>query len=101
MSTQVLEELIWQILASIPEGKVSTYGQIARLAGYPNHARFVGRTLKKLPKESTLPWHRVINAKGESSFPRGSEAYNKQIKRLKAEGVIVRNGRVSFREYGL
>lgn len=96
-----LEQLIWQILASIPEGRVTSYGQIARIAGYPNHARYVGSTLKKLPKGTSLPWHRVLNAKGESSFPKGSEAYNRQIERLNAEGVIFRNGRVAFNEYGV
>jgi len=101
MSTAALNELIWQIVASIPEGKVATYGQIARLAGFPNHARYVGTTLKRLPHDTTLPWHRVVNARGESSFPKGSEAYNRQVERLSAEGVIFRNGKLSFSRYGL
>ncbi|MDF1589702.1 MAG: MGMT family protein [Gammaproteobacteria bacterium] len=41
-----IDEIIWQIVASIPKGNVGTYGQIAKLAGYPNHARYVGATLK-------------------------------------------------------
>lgn len=100
MQTVTLNELIWQIVASIPEGKVATYGQIAKLAGYPNHARYVGTTLKKLPKDTTLPWHRVVNARGESSFPKGSDAYNRQITRLNAEGIIFRNGRLSLSLHG-
>ncbi|MBV1790021.1 MGMT family protein [Marinobacterium sp. D7] len=100
MQTVALNELIWQIVASIPVGRVATYGQIAKLAGYPNHARYVGTTLKKLPKDTTLPWHRVVNARGESSFPKGSDAYNRQIERLSAEGVIFRHGRLSFSLYG-
>ncbi|GGB80331.1 O6-methylguanine-DNA methyltransferase [Marinobacterium zhoushanense] len=101
MQTAPLNELIWQIVASIPEGKVATYGQIATLAGYPNHARYVGTTLKKLPKDTGLPWHRVVNARGESSFPKGSDAYKRQMERLEAEGVIFRNGRLSFSRYGI
>ena len=49
-------------MALIPAGKVASYGQVAMLAGMPNHARFVGLTLGKLPAGSKLPWHRVVNA---------------------------------------
>lgn len=65
-----LDHIIWQLVASIPKGNVATYGQLAIMAGYPNHARYVGTILKNLPNDSTLPWHRVVNAKGELSFPR-------------------------------
>ncbi|PHS68200.1 MAG: cysteine methyltransferase [Methylophaga sp.] len=83
-----INELIWQAVASIPKGKVVTYGQIAKLSGYPGLARYVGLTLKNLPSNTTLPWHRVINAKGEISFPQGSPEYKRQKALLKAEGVI-------------
>ncbi len=59
-----LREIIWQLVANIPEGKVTTYGQIAKIAGYPSHARFVGVTLRSLPKNTILPSYRVINAQG-------------------------------------
>jgi methylated-DNA-protein-cysteine methyltransferase-like protein len=55
-------ERIWQIVASIPSGQVASYGQIATLAGLPGYARFVGTTLGKLPQNTSLPWHRVVNA---------------------------------------
>lgn len=54
----------------IPEGRVSTYGQIASLVGFPKHARQVGYALSTLDNNSSIPWHRVINAKGKIS-PRG------------------------------
>ncbi|WP_303645114.1 MGMT family protein [Marinobacterium lacunae] len=92
--------MIWQIVASIPPGKVATYGQVAALAGCPNHARYVGSTLKKLPKDTTLPWHRVVNAKGESSFPKDSDGYKRQLARLNDEGVSFRNGKLSLSQYG-
>ena len=95
-----LNEIIWQVVASIPEGRVATYGQIARLAGYPSHARFVGSTLKKLPKGTNLPWFRVINAQGRISFPKGSEKYVRQHQLLLKEGVTFNNDTVSIRLYG-
>jgi len=94
-----LNEIIWQIIASIPRGQVATYGQIARLAGFPNHARYVGATLRNLPSGSTLPWHRVINAKGEISFPLNSEAYQRQKRLLESDGIIFNDIKVSLKRY--
>lgn len=94
-----LNEIIWQIVASIPQGQVATYGQIARLAGFPNHARYVGATLRNLPSGSTLPWYRVINAKGEISFPLNSEAYQRQKRLLESDGIIFNDMKVSLKRY--
>ncbi len=94
-----LHEIIWQIVASIPQGKVATYGQIAQLAGYPGYARFVGQTLKKLPKGSQLPWFRVINAQGKISFPKSSDAYKRQYEYLQKEGIVFKNERISLAIY--
>lgn len=100
MKTLELNELIWQIVAAIPYGKVLTYGQVAKLCGFPNHSRYVGTTLKRLPKDTSLPWHRVINAKGEISFPIGSEGYKKQEYLLKNEGINFKMGKLSLVQYG-
>ena len=54
----------------IPQGKVATYGQIAKLIGYPKHSRYIGRALSQLENNSKVPWHRVVNSKGKIS-PRG------------------------------
>jgi methylated-DNA-protein-cysteine methyltransferase-like protein len=94
-----LKEIIWQIVASIPKGKVATYGQIAKAAGYPGHARYVGSTLKNLPKDTKLPWHRVINSQGRISFPINSSAYNKQKSRLEAEGVVFNNETLCLKKF--
>jgi O-6-methylguanine DNA methyltransferase len=59
---------VWQIVASIPEGVVTTYGEVARLAGSPRAARQVGGVLKRLPEGSALPWHRVVNRHGAISL---------------------------------
>ena len=77
LQSAALNESIWQIVAAIPQGSVATYGQIARMAGLPTYARYVGTTLKKLPNDSRLPWHRVVNGKGQISFPVNSPAWRK------------------------
>ncbi|MCG6201545.1 MGMT family protein [Psychromonas antarctica] len=94
-----INEIIWQVVSSIPKGRVATYGQVAKLAGCPNHARYVGTTLKNLPNDSRLPWHRVINAKGEISFTLNSDAYQKQQLLLEAEGIIFKSAKISLKDY--
>jgi len=83
----------------IPAGSVATYGQVAALAGYPNHARYVGTTLKQLPKDTSLPWFRVVNGKGQLGFTVGSRAYQTQKARLEAEGIVFRDHRFSLRRF--
>ena len=68
-----LHRQILEVIALIPYGKVATYGQIAKLAGIPKHARLVGYVLKHLDKESSIPWHRVINSQGKISVMRINE----------------------------
>ena len=94
-----IKSIIWHTVAAIPYGKVATYGQIAKLAGYPGYARYVGSTLKQLPDDSTLPWHRVINSRGEIAFSADRPAYSRQQERLHAEGVIIRNHKISLKQY--
>ena len=80
---------IWSVVARIPKGRVATYGQVARLAGLPNHARLAGYALHALPDRSPLPWHRVVNAKGEVS-PRRDGSMNDRLQRLMLERERVR-----------
>lgn len=90
---------IIQVVHRIPAGTVATYGQVAELAGLPGAARLVGHTLKTLPADSNLPWHRVLNASGKISLPHGSPAYQLQNERLCSEGVTMVNGRVNLERY--
>jgi methylated-DNA-protein-cysteine methyltransferase-like protein len=73
------------VVALIPPGKVASYGQIAQLAGLPNRARLVGRTLSQLPADTKLPWHRVVNASLRLSL--AGSARKRQRARLEHEGV--------------
>lgn len=85
---------IHAIVSRIPRGRVATYGQIAELAGIPRQARRVGYALSALPEGSPIPWHRVLNAKGEISMRShpGSEILQRRL--LKREGVALTRGRV-------
>ena len=92
---------IWQVIAAIPEGCVTTYGQVAELAGLGRGARQVGRTLSQLPPGSSIPWHRVINAQGKISLPPGSQGHELQRQRLEAEGVqFDLRGKTSLKRHG-
>jgi methylated-DNA-protein-cysteine methyltransferase-like protein len=90
---------VFQAIAQIPKGNVATYGQIASLAGMPGSARYVGYCLRSLPKGSKLPWQRVIGAGGRIAFPAGSDSFERQIARLRKEGVIVNNGRIDLKQF--
>ena len=78
---------IYAVVKEIPEGKVATYGQVARLAGKPNGARQVGYALAALPQDNEVPWHRVVNAQGQVSLRAtpGYEDYQQIL--LEDEGV--------------
>src|SRR4051794_1384854 len=81
-------ERVITIIKSIPKGHVMTYGQIAGEAGSPRAARQVVRVLHSMSKTHRLPWHRVINAKGQISLTE-EESYNEQLWALQGEGVEV------------
>lgn len=93
------EERVWQVVALIPSGQVSTYGEIARMAGLERRARQVGGIMSRLPQGTSLPWHRVINASGRISLPVGSHGHTEQRRRLREEGVVFINGCASLRRY--
>jgi methylated-DNA-protein-cysteine methyltransferase-like protein len=78
---------IYAVVRRIPRGRVATYGQVAGLAGLKGHARHVGYAMHALPAGTSVPWHRVINARGDisrrSQF--GGEIHQRLL--LEAEGV--------------
>lgn len=85
--TDSLYTQVYQMVCEIPEGRVASYGQIARLIGRPRHARQVAYTLAALPEEYEVPWHRVVNSKGEISArsKAGYEDYQRIL--LEEEGI--------------
>ena len=91
---------VYLVVRLIPEGKVATYGQIARLVGMPRHARHVGHALAALDYDNDVPWHRVINSKGALSRPDFSREHNHQRVLLEEEGVEFSiSGKVLLKKY--
>ncbi len=92
---------IYAIVRQIPIGKVATYGQVAELAELYGKARLVGYALYRVDKDSDIPWHRVINAKGEvseSSLRLGSDHVQRSL--LEAEGIqFSPEGKIDLQEY--
>ncbi|WP_281376730.1 MGMT family protein [Geomonas paludis] len=91
---------IYAVVSQIPKGQVATYGQVAALAGLPGRARQVGYALSAL-NDPSVPWHRVINAKGEISLRSGgSDGDDLQRLRLEDEGVgFDSHGRIPLHIY--
>lgn len=94
------DERIWQVVAAIPRGRVCTYGTVAALAGLGRGARQVGPALGRAPDRTRLPWHRVVAAGGRIALPPGSAGRRTQLARLRAEGVVIRAGRVDLAAHG-
>lgn len=80
------------IIQSIPAGKVTTYGEIAKAAGSPRAARQVVRILHSMSQKYKLPWHRVVNKQGEIAI-KNDEYTFMQGQLLEEEGVTVIAGK--------
>ncbi len=91
---------ILNIVQQIPKGKVATYGQIATIAGNQN-PRLVGFALATLKEGTDVPWFRVINSKGEISFPEQSDGFKIQYSLLQNEGIIFDSkDRINLEQFG-
>jgi methylated-DNA-protein-cysteine methyltransferase related protein len=88
-------QAIWHVIATLPRGRVSTYGAVAKAAGLPGRARQTGYALRLAPPGMNLPWHRVLGAGGRIVFPHGSPHHKEQARLLRSEGVTVKDGRVA------
>ena len=83
---------VLNIVSQIPRGKVTTYGHIAALAGWPSHSRMVGGTLRYAPGAEKLPCHRVANKEGKTAL-----GWSRQRTSLEEEGVTFKaNGHVDM-----
>jgi methylated-DNA-protein-cysteine methyltransferase-like protein len=92
---------IYAAIAAIPAGRVASYGAIAVRAGLPGRARLVGKLLGETPDGLELPWYRVLRASGQIALPRDSDGFREQCRRLRAEGVEVKDGRVPLSRFGM
>ena len=84
----IRERRILDVLFALDEGEVTTYGDVAEVAGYPRQSRLVGRILRDTTAD--VPWWRVVNAQGRIR----TENPALQAELLRDEGVLVTGGRV-------
>ena len=95
-------EKIYEVVKSIPKGKVATYGRVALLAGNPRWARVVGYALHTNPAPGIIPCHRVVNREGRVApgFAFGGEGVQRQL--LEAEGIVFESdGRIDLTKYSI
>ena len=89
----LLEHAVYEIVKSIPKGRVTCYGAIAKAIGYPNYSRMVGRIMGKCDSPD-IPAHRVVNSSGILSGKEAFGSFNEMQKLLESEGVIVDKDRI-------
>ena len=95
-------ERIYEVVRSIPKGKVMTYGQVAVLAGNPRWARVVGYALHKIPEPGVIPCHRVVNREGRVAPGFAFGGTDAQRKLLEGEGVsFLENGLVDMEKHAV
>ncbi len=92
--------VIWETVRRIPRGKVATYGEIARLAGVIGQARLVGYALHNTPPGFSIPWQRVINARGRISLPKNAGGYFLQKELLLREGIRFQSETIDLHKFG-
>lgn len=89
---------IFAVIQQIPLGKVTSYGEIAKMSGYPGYARQVGKALGNLPPDSKLPWHRVVNSQGKISL-KGEDLQRQRNKLLSENVECSESGKISLKKY--
>lgn len=92
-------EAVYDVVRQVPDGMVVTYGQVARLAGYPGAARAVGNALHVNPDPDYTPCFRVVNSKGCLSSCFGFGGINEHRRRLEEDGIEVINYRVNLEDF--
>lgn len=91
---------VYDIVRQIPVGCVATYGQVARMAGRPRNARFVGFALHANPEPGTIPCHRVVFKDGSLAPGFAFGGKDEQHRLLKAEGIeFLSDGRVNMEKH--
>ncbi len=91
---------IYELLAEIPDGKVTTYGRIAEMLGNRHYAQTVGNALHANPDGDKYPCYKVVNSKGKLSENYAFGGIEAQKKRLEADGIKVIDNKVDLKKYG-
>ena len=93
---------IYEVVKTIPKGRVTTYGRVALLAGNPRWARVVGYALHQNPFPGIVPCHRVVNREGRvaETFAFGGRDVQRAL--LDSEGIVFEpDGRIDLKKYGM
>ena len=91
-SQKKFDKAIWGVVTNVKPGCVMSYGEVARAAGFPRHARMVSKAMGR--SDVLLPWYRIVRSDRTLAFDVGSESYKKQKDLLEQEGVKIINGKV-------
>lgn len=95
----MLKEDVFEIVKSVPEGKVITYGKIAEMLGDKKLARAVGNALHQNTDKHGIPCYRVVNSKGMLSDSYVFGGISEQRRMLEADGIKTENNRVDLTLY--
>jgi len=90
---KVAASQVYSVTSMIPEGKVGTYGDIAKALGHPNHSRQIGKFLHLNPHAPKVPCHRVVQSDGRLGGYAGG--VRKKVEMLRNEGISIKDGRVA------
>ena len=93
------DQSVYEYVKSVPQGKVTTYGMIARAIGRPRAARQVGKALHRNPTPGIVPCHRVVNREGRLAPAFAFGGIEVQARLLEVEGVTVKDGGVDMQMY--
>ncbi|MEE8180341.1 MAG: MGMT family protein [Nitrosopumilaceae archaeon] len=87
-----LDQQVYKKLTQVPQGKVTTYSELANAVGLKNGQRVIGQIMKKNPYPSIIPCHRVVKSDGKV----GGYAYGDDVKTnmLRKEGIKIQNGKI-------
>ena len=95
-SQKKFDNAIWDIVSNVKPGRVMSYGEVARAAGFPRHARMVSKAMARSRgrTDTPLPWYRIVRSDRTLAFEVGSKPYKKQKELLAQEGVQIIKGKV-------
>ena len=99
MKTLFDKQKVYELLQTIPRGKVTTYGDIAKILGNKAWARAVGNALHDNPDGDNYPCYKVVNSEGKLSCAYAFGGLEEQKRRLEKDGIVVKNGRVDLARY--
>ena len=93
-------QAVYDLLLTVPHGRVVTYGRLAELLGNKRLARVVGNVLHANPDGDKYPCYKVVSSMGELRRAYAFGGMDEQKRRLEAEGIAVVNGKVDLKKYG-